>query len=207
MSEYLVMIWRNLALKSGETKTFPSPWATHIKPAFSQFLVQLLLLVARSSQCLQTPWYQLQSLRAPQSNSNTVKDRLRLRLGRRLRSLCSFKAVMLPNFNKIVRRELLIMGVQQLGDIFSNLRTNLGAWINTSDVGGKGCKWQKDVSPKDYQIPVRSLDWNSLHPFTNPERGTYFFFLLNLTAVLQLTFETMWDQKLWESERSSYASS
>jgi hypothetical protein len=41
---------------------------------------------------------------------------------------------LLPNFNKMVRREILNMGVQQLEDVFSIAHTNFRAWINTSDL-------------------------------------------------------------------------
>jgi len=64
----------------------------------------------------------------------------------RIRSLCSFKAASLPNFNKMVRCELLIMGVQQLEDVFSILRTNFRAWINTSDIE------EKDVKLDDFYV-------------------------------------------------------
>jgi hypothetical protein len=37
----------------------------------------------------------------------------------------------------MVRRELLIRGVQQLEDVFSIVHTNFRAWINTSDLEGK----------------------------------------------------------------------
>ena len=69
---------------------------------------------------------------SPSVNFNIVTVVLRLRL--RLRLFCSFNAASLPNFNKMVRRELLITGVQQLEDVFSILRTNFRAWINTSDI-------------------------------------------------------------------------
>jgi len=63
--------------------------------------------------------------------------RLRLRLRLRLRSLCSFKAALLPNFNKTVRRELLNMGVQQLEDVFGIFRTKFRAWNNMSGLEEK----------------------------------------------------------------------
>jgi uncharacterized membrane protein YebE (DUF533 family) len=47
---------RNQEMKSAEIKPpFPPSKSPHIKQAFSQFLVQLLLLAARSNQRLQTP--------------------------------------------------------------------------------------------------------------------------------------------------------
>ena len=45
--------------------------------------------------------------------------------------LSFFKGALLPNFNKIVEREFLTMGVQQLKDTFSTVRTNLRSWLNT----------------------------------------------------------------------------
>jgi len=58
----------------------------------------------------------------------------------RLRLFCSFQAALLRNFNKTVRRELLIMGVQQLEDVFSILRKNFRAWTNMS------CLEEKNLS-------------------------------------------------------------
>ena len=42
----------------------------------------------------------------------------------RFRFLSAFTGALLPTFNKMVESELLMMGVQQLQDIFSILRTN-----------------------------------------------------------------------------------
>jgi hypothetical protein len=47
----------------------------------------------------------------------------------RLRSLCSFKAALIPNFNKTIRHEFLIMRVQQTEDVFSILCKNFRAWL------------------------------------------------------------------------------
>jgi hypothetical protein len=52
---------------------------------------------------------------------------------------------LLPNFNKVVRREILNMGVQQLEDVFSIAHTNFRAWINSSDLEEKDVKLD-DVS-------------------------------------------------------------
>jgi hypothetical protein len=48
----------------------------------------------------------------------------------RLRFLSFFTAALLLTFNKMVDREHLIMGVPQLEDIFSIVRTNLRTWFN-----------------------------------------------------------------------------
>jgi hypothetical protein len=50
-----------------------------------------------------------------------------LRLG--FRFLKFFKGALIPNFNKTVEHELLIMGVWQLEDVFSVVLTNLRAWV------------------------------------------------------------------------------
>jgi len=52
----------------------------------------------------------------------------------------------------MVRCEFLIVGVQQLEDVFSILPTNFRAWINMSGLE------EKDLSPEDYYIPENPLD-------------------------------------------------
>ena len=105
----------------------------------------LVLLDARSSQCPQTPWWHLQfqsmssnALMTPSIPVNVLKrlddtfssprllSRLWDRRGPPLSSGSSFssRALLFPNFNKIVEGELLIMVVQQPENIFSILLTN-----------------------------------------------------------------------------------
>jgi hypothetical protein len=56
-----------------------------------------------------------------------------------LKSL-DFKGVLLPNFNRIVERELLIVAVQRLEGSFNIARTNLSISLDISDFG---CKRRK----------------------------------------------------------------
>lgn len=44
---------------------------------------------------------------------------------------------MLQNFNKVVPREALIMGAQQIEEIFNTVRTNLRAWLHIHWVWGQ----------------------------------------------------------------------
>ena len=62
-------VWRD------KTPFFPFKISS-LQETFSQFPVQLLLLAARSSHCLQTPLCQLQSLQAPQSPSTPLRPSL-----------------------------------------------------------------------------------------------------------------------------------
>jgi hypothetical protein len=45
------------------------------------------------------------------------------------------KGTLLPNFNKILGREFLIVGVQQAEGIFSILYTNLNPWLKILCLG------------------------------------------------------------------------
>jgi len=59
--------------------------------------------------------------------------------------LVSFvKATMHQNFNKVVPREVLIMGAQQIEDIFNTVRTNMRAWLH---ILGLGAKSGEDCNP------------------------------------------------------------
>jgi len=49
----------------------------------------------------------------------------------------ALKAALLPNFNKTVRCELLIIGVQQPEDVFSILSKNFRAWLQILDLEAK----------------------------------------------------------------------
>jgi len=40
------------------------------------------------------------------------------------------KGALIPNFQKILESELLILGIQQLEDIFCKVRTDLRAWLS-----------------------------------------------------------------------------
>jgi len=42
---------------------------------------------------------------------------------------------MLPNFNEIIERQILIMGVQQLEDTFSILLRNMRSWLSIVGLG------------------------------------------------------------------------
>lgn len=55
---------------------------------------------------------------------------LSLRLSLRLRVLPFFSDALLPNFEKIVEGEFLIIGAQQLEDVFSIVRTDRLAGLN-----------------------------------------------------------------------------
>jgi hypothetical protein len=46
-----------------------------------------------------------------------------------------FRCALLPYFNKIVERELLVLGVQQIEDIFSIVFTNLRTWLSMFGMG------------------------------------------------------------------------
>jgi hypothetical protein len=68
------------------------------------------------------------SLSQPQ-NHHVPLLRLRLRLHR------FFTGVLFPKFKRIVERELLITGVQQLEDICSIVSTNLSEWLSVLGLG------------------------------------------------------------------------
>jgi hypothetical protein len=61
----------------------------------------------------------------------------------RFRFLGFYNGSLLPNFNKIVECELLMMGVQQLEDVFSIVRTNLRAWLSMLDLGANGVSTER----------------------------------------------------------------
>jgi hypothetical protein len=81
-------------------KPFP-PKSPHSKQASSQFVTKALLAVC-SNQCPETRWCQLQLL-------SHVRNRHGLLLRLRPRFFSFFESGLLPNFNKIVDRELLII--------------------------------------------------------------------------------------------------
>jgi hypothetical protein len=122
----------------------------------------------------------------------------------RLRSLCSFMAALLPNFNKTVRRELLIMEVQQIDDVFNILCTNIRAWINTSDLEEKELSTERRKCGRlPYCGESAVLRW----PPSPYQFRRCILFFLNPTVRVQTTLEALGEQKLWERELSSYASS
>jgi hypothetical protein len=94
----------------------------HNKPASSQFPLQLLLL------------FPVIFLRHPDASFSQSKPLSQLPnrhgpfLRLNLRLLSFFKGVLFQNFNSVVERELLVMGVQRLEDIFSIVSTNL-SWV------------------------------------------------------------------------------
>ena len=59
---------------------------------------------------------------------------LRLSLG----FLGFLKGALLPNLHKILEPELLIVGVQQLEDVFCKVRTDLRAWLSIIWLGSGG---------------------------------------------------------------------
>ena len=61
---------------------------------------------------------------------------------------------LLQNLNKVVEHELLIMGVQQLRDIFSIIRMDLRTWLKVlglgaNNVNAKQYKWRHGKSKAD----------------------------------------------------------
>ena len=70
---------------------------------------------------------------AHQSSLESHGPLLRLRL----RLLSFFKAASLLNFNRIVQRALLIIGVKRFEDNFNIAGTNLRSWLNVVGLGPK----------------------------------------------------------------------
>jgi len=117
----------------------------------------MLLLAACSNRCLQAP-------EASFSDSNPLSEP-RNRHGPvfrlRLRFLSFFKCALLSNINRVVEREFLFMGTEQLEDIFSILRMNLRTSLDVMGwrakdvnaersnsrrcISGGDCMWQKQV--------------------------------------------------------------
>jgi hypothetical protein len=62
-------------------------------------------------------------------NQHVPLLRLRFRLHR------FFTGVLFPKFKRMVEREILITGVQQLEDIFSIVSTNLSVWLSVLGLG------------------------------------------------------------------------
>ena len=58
-----------------------------------------------------------------------------------LRFLSFFKGALLPNFNKIVKRDLLVIGARQLKHIFSIVAMNVHAWLNVLCLGTNDLNW------------------------------------------------------------------
>jgi hypothetical protein len=56
---------------------------------------------------------------------------------------------LLPNFNKIVEREFLITGFQQLEDVFSIVPTNLCAWFNVLGLAANDLSTERRKSGDD----------------------------------------------------------
>lgn len=92
---------------------------------------------------------------AHQSSSERHGPLLRLRI--RLRLLNYFKAAPLLNFNRIVKRALLIIGVQQFEDIFSTAGTNLRSWLNVVGLGPKDVRTERRTSEDDCILFVQSI--------------------------------------------------
>jgi hypothetical protein len=63
----------------------------------------------------------------------------------RLMFLSFFKGALLPNLNKMVECEILILVVQHLEDIFNIICLDLHVWLNILSVGAKGVSadWHK----------------------------------------------------------------
>jgi hypothetical protein len=137
-------IYRNEACNCGETRALSPSKSPHSKQWSSQFPVHLMLLAARSNHFPQTPWCQLQSVQATQPTS-----KLSFLLRFRLRFLSFFKGALLLNFNSLVERELLIMGVQRLEDIFSIISTNLRNWLNILGLGANDVSAERRKSGDD----------------------------------------------------------
>jgi len=58
-----------------------------------------------------------------------------------LRYLSFFKSALLTNFNKIVKRDLLVMGAWQLKHILSIVAMNVHAWLNVLCLGTNNISW------------------------------------------------------------------
>ena len=97
----------------------------------------------------QTPWCQLHQPKTLSQLEHHHGPLLRLRLS----FLSFFKGALLPNFNKMVERDLSIMWVQQLKDIFSIVLKNLGAWLmlglQANAVIAERCKSRRRKSGDD----------------------------------------------------------
>ena len=92
---------------------------------------------------------------AHQSSSERHSPLLSLRL--RLRLLSFFKAASLLNFNRVVERVLLIIGVQRFEDIFSIAGTNLRSWLNAVGLGPKDVRTERRTSEDDCILFVQSI--------------------------------------------------
>lgn len=92
---------------------------------------------------------------AHQSSSERHGPLLRFRL--RLRLLSFFKAASLLNFNRVVERALLIIGVQRFEDIFSTAGTNLRSWLNVVGLGPKDVRTERQMSEDDCILFVQSI--------------------------------------------------
>lgn len=90
----------------------------------------LLFRINVPPETLMTGFSESKPLRQLRNRHGTL---LRLRLRLRRLVICTW----LPNFKKIVERELLIMGVHQFKDIFSIVQTNLLAWLDILCLGAK----------------------------------------------------------------------
>jgi hypothetical protein len=72
----------------------------------------------------------------------------------RLMFLSFFKRILLPNFNEIVECKLLIVGTQQLDELFSILLTNLLSLLNILSLGPKDVRnnlRRDEISRGDYR--------------------------------------------------------
>jgi hypothetical protein len=87
-----------------------------------------MALAARCNQCPQTPDARFIPSKPVSQPLNRHISRLRSTL--KFLSFHRQKGTLPPNFNKIVKREYLIMEVQQFEDFFGILGTNLHYWLN-----------------------------------------------------------------------------
>jgi hypothetical protein len=87
-----------------------------------------MALAARCNQCPQTPDARFIPSKPVSQPLNRHISPLRSAL--KFLSFHRQKGTLHPNFKKIVKREYLIMGVQQLEDFFGILGMNLRDWLN-----------------------------------------------------------------------------
>jgi len=79
------------------------------------------------------------------------------------------KGALLPNFNKICERDLLIAVIQLLEDIFSIGRTDLRFWLSTlvlrtNDVSHGMTLFQKEyITEVNYSVLITQTDRYSVH--------------------------------------------
>ena len=98
----------------------------------SHFLIQLLLLAVRSDHVFEHLDASVSQSKPLNVHTVTI---LSLAQAQVLRLI---KDAWVLNFNKMVECELLVMGVRQLQDIMSTVRTNLRAWLHILEPGTNG---------------------------------------------------------------------